>query len=105
MAESQIKVEGCDIFAGAKAVTSAGTAERLRATTAVPKGFKSVLIRAKVANTGKIYVGGSDVASSTNGGLDPGDSIIFSSKRLMLGAEFYVDSAENGEGVDYWLSR
>lgn len=96
MANSAI---GDHMLAGAKTVTSAGTAEALGTETSF---YKSIAIRAKAANTGKVYVGGSDVDSSTNGGLGAGDTVILESEHGVKLSDVYIDVGTNGEGVDFW---
>lgn len=87
-------------LSGEKTVTTAGTAEALADTA--PTLYKSLVIRAKVSNTGQVYVGGSDVASTTNDGLDPGDSLpMFSDRGLDL-SDIFIDVDTNGEGVDIY---
>lgn len=89
-------------LSGAKTVAAAGTAEALSTTERV----KSVLVLAKVANTGTVFLGGSDVDSSTNGGLAPGDSIrITPSKIWMDLADVFIDVSVNGEGVDFYAIK
>lgn len=55
------------IYVDEKTVTTAGTAIPLPA-----KKVKSCTVVGKSGNTGQIYVGGSDVNSPTNDGLDAG---------------------------------
>ena len=90
------------LISGAKAVTSAGTAEAIASSGL----FNHLVIHAKPGNTGQVYVGGSDVDSSTNGGLSPGDTVKFSPNKghvLDLTA-IYLDVATSGEGVDFYAS-
>ena len=84
-----------------KTVTANGTAEALHAGQRV----KSVTVVAKVSNTGKVYIGGSDVDSSTNDGLDPGDVLSIPAENWLDLADLYVDSAVNSEGVDFWAVK
>ena len=51
------------LLSSEKTVAAAGTAEALATTQRV----RSVTLIAKTGNTNKVYVGGSDVASTTNG--------------------------------------
>jgi len=82
------------IAGGTKDVTTAGVPEALASSTAC----KSVYIKAKLANTGSIYVGGSTVTSTTGITLAAGDSIQFDISNL---STVYIDSSVNGEGVGY----
>jgi hypothetical protein len=77
---------------GSKAVTTAGTAVALATSTAC----QSVLIQAKAANTGVIYVGGSTVSSTSGIFLYAGESVEMSVDNL---ADINIDSSVNGEGV------
>ena len=89
-------------ISGEKTVTSAGTAEPIFAAKTLGKG---VVLVAKSANTGQVYVGGSDVASTTNDGLDAGESLpISSSKRWDL-AELFIDVDVDGDGVDIYAVK
>jgi hypothetical protein len=84
-----------------KTVTSAGTAVALHAAQRV----KSVTIVAKISNSGQVYVGGSDVASTTNDGMAPGDSLSIPAENWLDLNDLYVDSDFNGEGVDFWAVK
>jgi hypothetical protein len=80
---------------GQETVASAGTAEQLPA-----QACKSVSIKALAGNTGKIYVAGDYVDSSTGYELAAGESVdlcIDNVNRL------YIDASVNGEGVS-WLA-
>jgi len=84
-----------------KTVTAAGTAEALGTGRVA-----SLVIRAKSSNTGQVYWGGSDVASTTNGGIDPGDSMpIVPAKKYIDLAGVFIDVDTNGEGVDFWAVK
>ncbi len=65
--------ESPHIISSEATVTTAGTAVALSGSRRV----KSVTIRAKAANTGQVYVGGSDVDSTVNDGLDASESVTF----------------------------
>lgn len=80
---------------GSKDVTTAGTAEALAGSTACIRA----VIRAKDANTGKVYVGNSSVSSSNTGiVLNAGDAYEMELDNLN---KIYIDSDTNGEGVTY----
>lgn len=81
-----------------KTVTASGTAETLSSSQRV----KSVTVVAKTGNTGQVYVGGSDVASTTNDGLAPGDALEVGSEEWLDLNDIYVDVDTNGEGVDFY---
>ena len=89
------------ILAGEKTVAAAGTAEALSAA----KRVKALTIVAKAGNAGQVYIGGSDVSSSTNDGLDAGEVVSFEAEGWMDLADIYVDSGVNGEGVDFYAVK
>ena len=91
------------LISGDKTVAVAGTAEALSATA---QRVRSVTIVAKDTNTGRVYVGGADVASTTNGGLQAGDSLTHTSVSGWLDLpDLYVDASVSGEGVDYYAVK
>ncbi len=94
--------------AGEATVTTAGTAVPLE-TAANNRSVSAIAIIAKAGNTGQIYVGGSDVASTTNDGLDAGETVSFDvssfgkgSSRAMTTNSIYIDADTSGEGVDWY---
>ena len=89
------------IIASEKTVTSAGTAEALASAQRV----RSVTIIAKTTNAGQVYVGGSDVASTTNDGLNPGDELEVPAENWLDLADIYIDVDTNGEGVDFYAVK
>ncbi len=90
------------LISSEKTVTAAGTAEALASTQRV----RSLTIVAKDNNTGRIYVGGSDVASTTNRGLQAGDVLTHTSAGRWLDlADVYVDADVSGEGVDFYAVK
>jgi hypothetical protein len=95
MAESNA---GGKLFVGELAVSATGTAEAISSTRLI----RSILIIAKAANTGQVYIGGADIATATNDGLDAGQSIEFSWAGGMDMALIFVDVDTNGEGVDFY---
>lgn len=80
------------LLAGDKDVTDTGTPEALAASTPV---LNSVLIQAKIGNTGSVYVGNSSVQHVE---LEPGDVTIVVCDDL---ASIYIKVAVNSEGVSY----
>lgn len=87
------------LISGDKTVTVAGTAEAIASSQRV----RSVTIVAKDNNTGRIYVGGADVSSSVNRGMQAGDVLTHTSASGWLDlADVYIDSSVSGEGVDYY---
>ena len=89
------------IISSEKTVSSAGTAVALSATQRV----KSLTIRAKAGNAGQVYVGGSDVSSTTNDGLDAGESVDFEAVNWLDMADVYIDVDTDGEGVDFYAVK
>lgn len=84
-----------------KTVTSAGSAVALHPSQRVT----SVTIVAKATNTGRVYLGGADVSSATNGGMSPGDSLTVPAANWLDLADLYIDSEVSGEGVDLWAVK
>ena len=83
------------IVNGQKTVSSAGTAEALGASTSLESGIK---IKALADNTGTIYVGDSDVDSSSGFELAAGEEVFIEIDDL---AKVYVDASSSGDGVSY----
>jgi len=84
------------LLAGETIVAVSGTAVALGASLAT----KSIYIRAKLSNTGDVFVGDSTVDKTTSRQivLSPDDSI---SIDIANRASMFVDAAVGGEGVDY----
>ncbi len=93
--------ESPNIISGEATVTTAGTAVALSGSRRV----KSVTIRAKAGNTGQIYVGGSDVDSTVNDGLDASESVTFETVGWMELTDIYIDADSDGEGVDFYAVK
>jgi len=89
---------------GQKSVTTAGTAERLP-DIVIPDGFK-VIIMAKPANTGYIYLGNSKVSAEDSSSyfdrLEAGDSITLQITTLKL---VFINSSVSGEGITYIVEQ
>jgi hypothetical protein len=103
MATSVFNQGAC--LSGDTVVTSAGTAVALE--TAKIIGYHSVGIVAKLANTGKIFLGGSDVSSSTMEGLAAGSAWSIKDESKAHGinlSDIYIDASVNGDGVDFVAS-
>ncbi len=93
--------ESPQVISSEAIVTTAGTAVALSGSRRV----KSVTIRAKAANTGQIYVGGSNVDSTVNDGLDASESVTFETVGWMELSDIYIDADTNGEGVDFYAVK
>ena len=90
------------LVSGDKTVAAAGTAEAVGASQRV----RSITVVAKDNNTGRVYVGGADVASTVNRGLQAGDVLTHTSASGWLDlADVYVDVDVSGEGVDYYAVK
>ena len=80
----------------------------LGGTVAISLSFlrsKSVVVIAKSGNTNRVYLGGSDVASTTNGGLGAGESITLKAVGWLDLADVFLDAGVNGEGVDFYAVK
>lgn len=87
---------------GTKDVAATGTAVQLDATD---RKLQSLLIVAHSDNAGRVFYGGSDVDSSTQKGLLPGESIVITGNRPFLLSTIYIDAATNDDGVDFIGAR
>ena len=94
--------ETSTFIAAEKAVSTAGTAEAIAAAS---QRVKSLTVVAKAGNTGQVYLGGADIASSTNDGLAPGDSLLIPAVNWLDLNDVYVDVDTNGEGVDFYAVK
>ena len=88
------------LITGKQEVASAGTAEALAADNG--RRYKTITIAAYTDNTGRIFVGGSDVASSTNSGLAAGAVLSLVSSHGWLLSEIYINAGTNDDGVDFY---
>ena len=94
--------EGPVLLSGQKLVATVGTAEALVAST---KRVKRLQVIALSTNTKPVYLGGSDVAFTTNGGLASSGSISVEAEGWMDLKDIYVDADVDGEGVDFYGVR
>lgn len=87
------------------AVTNAGTAVAFNSATSAKA--RSILVIARAANTGTIFIGGSDVSSSTSKGFTAGQSITWDSfnQPYIIISDCYLDVSGDGEGIDYYGVR
>ena len=90
------------LISGEKTVTATGTAEAL---VSASQRAKAVTIIAKTTNIGQVYVGGSDVATTTNDGLDAGESLSVESDNWLDLADLYLDVDTNGEGGEFYAVK
>ncbi len=94
--------EGPVFLAGEKTVTTAGAAEPLVATS---QRVKSLVVIAKNGNTNQVYLGGADVASTTNDGLDAAESVTIEAVGWLDLADIYLDVDTNGEGINFYAVK
>lgn len=88
-------VPATTVFNGVVTVTTAGTRVQVSGSS-VP--IRSMCIKAQHADTGKIYVGNSTVASSNGYELIADTSVCLDVNNLNL---VYIDSSVNGESASY----
>jgi hypothetical protein len=86
------------VFDGQTNVTTAGTRVVLAASQAILSG---VTIKAKIGNTGSIFVGNSSVSSSNGYILAAGDTVFLEIANLNT---VNLDATVSGEGVSYVAS-
>ena len=94
--------EGPVLLAGEKTVATAGTAEPLVSTS---QRVKSLVVIAKKGNTNQVYLGGADVAATTNDGLDAAETITIAAVGWLDLADIYLDVDTNGEGIDFYAVK
>ncbi len=84
-------------ISGTIKVTAAGT----RAQAAGKENVRSVVFKARADNTGNIYLGGSDVSSTDGMTLVPGESIQLQIQEAISTSQFWADSDNNNDQVDF----
>jgi len=84
---------------GQKTAT-AGTAVELDTTEFA---VQALMLIAHSSNTGRVYYGGNDVASTTQKGLLAGESIVIATRENapFLLKSIFIDVDTTGEGVDF----
>lgn len=87
-------------------VATAGTAVQVSTTS---RKVIALTVRARAANTGNMFAGGSDV-DNTKAPLDASDSVSFVAPQSSLGplqfdlTSIWIDASVNGEIADvFWL--
>jgi len=88
------------LISGYQDVDTGDTAEPLAADNG--RRYTTITIVAETDNTGRIFVGGSDVASSTNSGLAAGAVLSLVSSHGWLLSEIYINAGTNDDGVDFY---
>ena len=94
------------LYTGTKSVTTAGTRVALTPSVRTPASW--VIIQAKAANTGIIYVGGVAVSSTSGIALLNGDNVTIPSMSGVTAYDLqniYIDASVNGEGVLFTYGR
>ena len=94
--------ESPTLVSSEKTVSASGTAEALSSSS---QRVKSLVLVTKRGNTGQVYLGGADVASTTNDGLEPGGSLMIPAVNWLDLADIYIDADVNGEGVDFYAVK
>jgi len=87
------------LYSSEKVVAAAGTRVAL---VSASKRVKSVVIIAKAANAGQVYIGGSDVDNAVNDGLDAGESLTIQAVGWFDLTDIYIDADTNNDGVDFY---
>lgn len=79
-------------------VDASGTAQTLFATQLE---VAKAIIKAQSDNTGNIFVGGSDVSSTTGYVLDAGEKVILEPPQGYVDlSQVYIDAGTTGDGVE-----
>ena len=84
-------------ISGTIKVTAAGT----RVQAANKGNVRSVVYKARSDNTGNIYLGSSDVSSTDGMTLVPGESIQLQIQEAISTSQFWADSDNNNDQVDF----
>lgn len=79
---------------GAKDVASAGTPVALAVSTPT----KTITVRAKVSNTGLIYIGSTTMTAADGFQLSPDETVSLDLDNL---SKLFIDAAVSGNGVTY----
>ena len=82
---------------GTITVAAAGT----RVQAAHKGNVRSLVLKARQANTGEVCVGGSDVSSSDGFTLAPGEAVQLSFRFAISTAQIWADSLTNGDKIDF----
>tara|TARA_B100000315_G_scaffold259169_1_gene313979 strand:+ start:1564 stop:1836 length:273 start_codon:yes stop_codon:yes gene_type:complete len=85
------------VISGTIKVTAAGT----RVQAAHKGNVKTAVFKARSDNTGDVYFGGNDVASTAGMTLTPGESIQLQLSNPVSTSQFWADAANNNDQVDF----
>jgi hypothetical protein len=87
----------CMVISGTIKVTAAGASVQ-----AASKGnARSMVFKARNDNTGTCYLGGSDVSATDGMSLVPGESIQLELADAISSSQFWADSANNNDQIDF----
>lgn len=92
------------LITGTKTVSSAGTAEVLGSSQAIPSGY-ALVIKALKANTGKVHIADSAAEAQTDASayeLGAGEAVTLNIDNVN---RIYVDANVSGEGVTYIVEK
>lgn len=85
------------VISGTIKVTAAGASVQ-----AASKGnARSMVFKARNDNTGTCYLGGSDVSATDGMSLVPGESIQLELADAISSSQFWADSANNNDQIDF----
>ena len=82
---------------GTMTVTTAGT----RVQAAHKGNVRSLVFKARQANTGDVFIGGSDVSSSGGFTLAPGEAVQLNFRFAISTAQIWADSSNSGDKIDF----
>jgi hypothetical protein len=82
---------------GTITVTTAGT----RVQAAHKGNVRSLVFKARQANTGDICIGGTDVSASEGFVLAPGESVQMTFRFAISTAQIWADAYTNGDKIDF----
>ncbi len=84
-------------ISGTIKVTAAGT----RVQAANKGNARSLIFKARHNNAGDVYLGGSDVSSTSGMALAPGESLALQVQGAVSSSQFWADAANNNDQVDF----
>ena len=85
------------MIAGTIDVAAAGTA----AQSSKSGTIRAISFKARIGNTGNIYLGNSDVSSTNGMELEPGEAWTWTYAKYGKIQDWYADAATNGDDVDF----
>ncbi len=95
--------------AGELIIATAGTVLQLDTSTDGSQLWRSIVVRAKNDNTGRIVIGNRDLGATSwpNDGLAADEQMAWESLsgNAVDLAQIYIDAATSGDGVDFWVGK